>query len=718
MKERGEELGVAVVGGGQGCLELLQLFSHFKFEEFRARIVGVADVHPDAPGMLYARAQGLMTTTTYEDFYSNPEVNMIIELTGDEQVLRRIYETKPQHIKVIDHVGARLFWDLMKLRAEQLSRNILESTRDAYLLVGSQGRLIHFNQAAGKMLKHCGQLRAGSGFWDLIHAVFGEEGVVSLQTKAEGLTLLTGFASTADEFLAEVSVFRAEIEEEECLVVAIRDVSERLRAQQEIERLHRYERVFSSAAAYFALSKDISDSMNLTMKALAECFGDCRVGLWKIDHSRRELVLNFFWPPEGRCQDQATRVIREESSPDLWERLTTGRTLIMSNASEIAGTGVAFWTSCGIQSLLGLPVMGDGEQWGVLLVESSRPREWTGGEQELLSAVANIIEGALQREQAQAALQESEALYQAMVDKSLTGIYILQDGVFLYVNRRMAEIFGYTEGELLNKNPLDTIVYPGDRWLVDEQLGARLSGKVPSVHYVFRGVTKEGRVIWLECMGAALTIKGRPAIIGNLMDITERVQNEEQRSRMFDAITMLAVGMVEQRDPYTAGHQRRVAAIATAIGREMGLSKERIEGLRLAALLHDIGKFAIPIEILTKPGRLRPSEFEFVKLHSQVGAEILSEIPFPWDIPTMVTQHHERLNGSGYPYGLRGEDICLEARIIAVADVVEAMSSHRPYRPSLGLKAAFEEVKSNAGKLYDPEVVRALLKVADVIQLQ
>ncbi|ADI01504.1 HD domain-containing phosphohydrolase [Syntrophothermus lipocalidus] len=718
MGKRTDEIGVAIIGGGQGCLELLQLFDHLRLEEFQARIVGVADLRSDVPGMLYARAQGLMTTTVFTDFYSNPDVKMIIELTGSEEVLNEIYRTKPPYIKVIDHVGARLFWDLMKLKAEHRARNILESTRDAYLVVNSKGSLLHFNQAASEMLRQGCELRIGTSIEELMNAVFGIGGLQLLNERTEGVYTLTAFRETPAEFPAEISLFRAEIDEDECLVISIRDVSERLQAEKEISRLHRYERLFSNAAADFALSRNLNQSIRSTLKMIGESFGECKVGLWRIDSKQKQMVLKSKWSADEEFDDGGFEILKEKDVPVLWREVTTGRAVKLSSLKELTESERVVFARCGIRSLAGVPVLGEDDRWGVLLVESKTAREWTDGELELLSAIVNIMESGLQREKAQRALRESEALYQAMVDKSLTGIYILQDGVFLYVNKRMAEIFGYAEEELLNKNPLDVIVYPGDRWLVDKQLKDRLSGEVSSVHYIFRGVRRDGKVIWLECMGARLMIKGRPAIIGNLMDVTERIQNEEQRSRIFDAITMLAVGMVEQRDPYTAGHQRRVAAIATAIGRYMGLPEDRIEGLRLAALLHDIGKFAVPIEILTKPGKLRPSEFEFIKLHSQVGAEILAEVPFPWDISSIVTQHHERLDGSGYPSGLRGEEICLEARIIAVADVVEAMSSHRPYRPSLGLEAALEEVKNNAGKLYDPEVVRALLEVADVLELQ
>ncbi len=168
---------------------------------------------------------------------------------------------------------------------------------------------------------------------------------------------------------------------------------------------------------------------------------------------------------------------------------------------------------------------------------------------------------------------------------------------------------------------------------------------------------------------------------------------------------------VESRDPYTAGHQRRVAGLATAVAEEMSLSRDRIEGIRMAGMIHDIGKISIPAGILSKPGRITEYEFGMIKSHPQVGYDILKQIEFPWPVAQMVYQHHERIDGSGYPQGISGEEILLQAKILGVADVVEAMASHRPYRPALGIEKALEEISQNKGLLYDPDVVYACLKL-------
>ena len=169
--------------------------------------------------------------------------------------------------------------------------------------------------------------------------------------------------------------------------------------------------------------------------------------------------------------------------------------------------------------------------------------------------------------------------------------------------------------------------------------------------------------------------------------------------------------MVETKDPYTAGHQRRVADLAVAIAVEMGLPPDRIEGLQIAGTLHDLGKISVPSEILTMPRMLTNIEFQIIKNHARAGYEILKDIEFPWPIGRMVLEHHERIDGSGYPQGLPGSQLLLESQILMVADVVEAIASHRPYRPSKGIEFSLEEIAKNRGILYNPETVDACLRL-------
>jgi putative nucleotidyltransferase with HDIG domain/PAS domain S-box-containing protein len=203
-------------------------------------------------------------------------------------------------------------------------------------------------------------------------------------------------------------------------------------------------------------------------------------------------------------------------------------------------------------------------------------------------------------------------------------------------------------------------------------------------------------------------------------DVTERKLSEHKLKKSFDTLkrTLNAtvealIAVAEKRDPYTAGHQRRVARLAKAVAQEMGLSDHRCSGIHVAASIHDIGKIYVPAEFLTKPGAISEAEHVIIRTHPDVGYDILKTIEFPWPIADVILQHHERLDGSGYPAGLHGDDILMEAKIVAVADVLEAMSSHRPYRPSLGLQAALREIRDYRGTRYDPNVVDACLRLMD-----
>jgi uncharacterized domain HDIG len=203
-----------------------------------------------------------------------------------------------------------------------------------------------------------------------------------------------------------------------------------------------------------------------------------------------------------------------------------------------------------------------------------------------------------------------------------------------------------------------------------------------------------------------------------LVEIMQRkkVQNafkegNEKLQRVLNATIRALASAVEKRDPYTAGHQQRVAQLVTAIAHEMKLSEEQVTGVQTAAMIHDIGKIYVPAEILSKPSKLSSFEFMMITVHPQVGYDILKDIEFPWPVADIVLQHHERMDGSGYPHGLKGDAILLESRILIVADVVEAMASHRPYRPALGIDKALDEILHKKGVLYDPVVVDSCINV-------
>jgi HD-GYP domain-containing protein (c-di-GMP phosphodiesterase class II) len=227
-----------------------------------------------------------------------------------------------------------------------------------------------------------------------------------------------------------------------------------------------------------------------------------------------------------------------------------------------------------------------------------------------------------------------------------------------------------------------------------------------------------GARIEVEFVSNAYDCEGIKVIQCNIRDISERKIAEGESLRYLKELKVALMNTVqvatiisELRDPYTAGHERRVAALAGAIGAELGFDEKTQEGLRVAVFLHDIGKISIPSEILSKPGRLSPVEFELIQAHSQSSHDVLNTMEWPWPVARMALEHHERIDGSGYPQGLAGTAMLPESRVMAVADVVEAMSSHRPYRAALGIEAALSEVERGSGTKFDVSAVTACLKL-------
>jgi PAS domain S-box-containing protein/putative nucleotidyltransferase with HDIG domain len=316
------------------------------------------------------------------------------------------------------------------------------------------------------------------------------------------------------------------------------------------------------------------------------------------------------------------------------------------------------------------------------------------------------------------ALQESALQYRTTLNSMGDAIHVI-DADFRFVlfndafrqwNKALGletEVIGWTVFEIFPFLP-DTVrdeyrhVFDTGETLVTEE-----------------NTTIDDRVFITETRKIPILEGGRVTqVVTVIRNITDRKHAEEALRHSYDQMreTFIATvnalaSTVEMKDPYTAGHQRWVTRLACAIAEEMGFSGEQIEGIRMAGLIHDIGKINIPTEILSKPGHLSEIQYNMVKVHPQIGCDILREIKFPWPVAEIVLQHHERMDGSGYPQGLSGEEIILEARILAVADAVEAMSSHRPYRVAHGIERALEEISRNRGTLYDPEVVDACLRL-------
>ena len=307
----------------------------------------------------------------------------------------------------------------------------------------------------------------------------------------------------------------------------------------------------------------------------------------------------------------------------------------------------------------------------------------------------------------------------ALVKASPLGIVTFDlDGKILLWNRAAEEITGWREKEVLG---LPIGVLADEKWEEYEVLRRRTLNQEVFHSLPMDATRKDGRWIVISYSAAPIFDSDNRivATMAVIYDITEKMTLEtalkdslEKMNRVVDETVDALASAIEKRDPYTAGHQKRVARLACAIAGEMGVFDDhRMNGIRTAAMIHDIGKLYVPSELLSKPGRLTDIEFELIKTHTQAGYEILKSVEFPWPVARIVQQHHERLDGSGYPSGLAGDMILMDASIVGVADVVEAMSSHRPFRPGKGKELALQEIKTGRGSVFESLAVDACLAI-------
>lgn len=327
------------------------------------------------------------------------------------------------------------------------------------------------------------------------------------------------------------------------------------------------------------------------------------------------------------------------------------------------------------------------------------------------------IEMALLRHQMERKIKENENRVSTILNSITDSVIVIEEsGDIDYINAAAGRMLGLNTEDILGK-PIGEVVKLGSDPKEEDKVFFPMS-----MNYIeFNNyLTTSEKRIPVDFTSTPLRLENgrlRGAVLV-VRDITQQVEYDRRIQESMDTLTRAMYGTieaitktVETRDPYTAGHQKKVADIAKEIAKDMNLGRDIIESVNLAGQIHDLGKIAIPSEILNKPGKINEIEFALIKTHSEMGYEIMKNIDFPWPIAEIVLQHHEKIDGSGYPRGLKGNEILIQARIIAVADVLEAMASHRPYRAALGIDAAFSELQKNAGRQFDPDVVTSCIRI-------
>ena len=617
------------------------------------------------------------------------EVFPSIKEFGLLDVLRRVWRTgNPEHLPLTEYRDQRIhgwrdnyvcklpsgelaaIYDdvTVQKQAEERIRwlsSLPDENPNPVMRVGNDGRLLYVNRA-GEALVRSWDCEVGAIVPSHCHELVREaleEGYRASEVELEGGVLLLMLSPVAGE--EYVNVYSAD-------VTGMRRVEEALRKREEEYRLL----VESASEAIFIVQDGHIKFPNLATMRLVELTAE--------EIASRPFV-QFIHP-----EDQAMVAERHK------RRL----------AGEEVETGYEFR----------FIAADEGVRWARL---NATRVEWQGR-----PATLNLVSDVTERRRAEEELRTSEAQLSNALRIAQAGhweydvqtdTFTFNDNFYRIFRTTVEDVGGYT---MSSAEYARRFCHPDDMPMVSREIQTAIETDDP---YYSREL--EHRVLYADGEIGHVAVrffivkdsKGRTAkTYGVNQDITERIEAAQQVRNALEGTIQAVAETIETRDPYTAGHQRRVAKLAMAIAQKMGLPDEKIEGIRVAATLHDIGKMATPAEILSKPGRLSEHEFRLIQEHPRVAHAILKGIAFPWPIADIVLQHHERLDGTGYPEGLCADDgILLEARILAVSDVVEAMSAHRPYRPALGIEAALEEIRSKRGTAFDSDVVDACVELLE-----
>ncbi|MDH5680650.1 MAG: HD domain-containing protein, partial [Spirochaetota bacterium] len=496
---------------------------------------------------------------------------------------------------------------------------------------------------------------------------------------------------------------------------------ERKKAESSLKYKLKTDDLLNTISTYFINlpSKDISDGLEHSVQAIGEFTQVDMSFLYIFNHAELNLKTYSWISTSFADSPSYLKIVSKDSIDIIKTNLSTDKLINISTLNPDADISTELYDllrSNNIKSIIIIPVQENKKLLGFLgLCMIREVKSWKKDDISMLKLIAEVFVNALSRTTSERALKESESKFRHIFDSSPVMMHSTDNlGNINDVNNIWLSEMGYTKDEVIGKKL--------DEFMTEDSALKHHSVSLPSfaeygyiskaeIKLVRKDNFKMDTLLNANMISDSSGKKMNLFVIRNITD-QKRAEDEKNHSikMLFQAMedTIAAIAMtIEVRDPYTAGHQRRVAELAVAIAKEMNFSKDKIEGVRLAGTIHDIGKIYLPSEILSRPGRISNIEKNLLKTHAQVGYDILKPINFPWPIATMVHQHHEKLDGSGYPNGLKGEEIILEAKIICVADVVESMASHRPYRASLGIDRALDEIISHKDILYDKEVVEA-----------
>lgn len=501
------------------------------------------------------------------------------------------------------------------------------------------------------------------------------------------------------------------------VMVTIEDVTEDKKIGQNLNQELESEKFMSRILSRLVKGKDFENSFTEILMDTGGKFGADRSGLFLFDEQNHSMNCAYEWnSEEAEPQIENRKNIPLNEYSWMIKKFMDKELIQIKEVSKKDKIQESLRRCCVSEetsSFLGAPVFYEDKLIGFLGIEwISEPRNWTKLAISQLMKVSKNLGYVIGSKRSEESKIKANNRFCMLAQAGFEAIVILKEDKIIDANHATSSLFEYKPSEYIGKD-LSVFFDSDEKKAIEEYIKESKSQPLESM-----GVKKSGEVIHVEVLSKRIFNENDRLEVLGIRDVSSKEIEEKDMRRKYetlkdvmdDTVKALAIS-VELKDPFTAGHMQRVTKLACAIAEEMGLSKQRIQGLKVAASIHDIGKINIPAEILSKPDELTEAERMIVENHPKTGYEILRNINFPWPVADIVLQHHERMNGSGYPSGIPGEKILMEARIIGVADVVEALTSSRPHRSAQEKESPIKELKKNKRSLYDPDVVDACLKI-------
>jgi PAS domain S-box-containing protein len=632
----------------------------------------------DIPELRRMLEEILPDQEAFEDFEVTHDFQVIghkVMLLNARQIYRKDIDAR-MILLAIEDITERTRLEDSLSDSEERFRRLFETASDGIVLLEKgEGKITQSNPAAEKMLGYNQKESIGNKLPDIgVLLDLGDFQTTMQHLNERGIVRYDDvLAQTKSGRCIDTDIYL--VDRAKLVQCNIRDITERKRAE---ETLRKNEEIYRLVVDNMA---DVITIMDLNLSFTYVSPSIIRLRGYTAEEVMSQTMEQIMTPESLQV---VARVFEEELALEASDTADPARTRILE-LEEYRKDGSSVWLESHMSAL-------------------------RNDEKKLIGIIA-LSSDITKRKQAEDKIKKQTDAMEAAID----GMALLnKDGEYIYLNQAHAMIYGYENtGELIGKS-WRTLYDADEIKRFDAAIMPKFSQE-GSWQGEALGMKKDGSKF---PQGISLTALDGGGLICVVRDITERKQSEEKLLQTIESIRkaigttiQVMISAIEVRDPYTSGHQIRSTNLARAIATEMGLSREKIEGLRMAGSIHDIGKLSIPAEILSKPTKLSEIEYALIKEHAHKGFEMLKDVESPWPLAEIVYQHHERMDGLGYPRHLKGNDILIEARILTVADVVEAMASHRPYRPSLGIDEALKEIEKNRGIFYDVAVVDACLKL-------